>query len=250
MPTHSEAARGAARISVKLARPLGHSILARGFFISFEGGEGVGKTTQIKRLADFLRDAGHDVVETREPGGSPGAEAVRHVLLSGAAEALGAKLEAILFAAARSDHVETVIRPAVEAGKIVLTDRFMDSSRVYQGVTGGLAPDFMTALERTTVNGMVPDLTFMLDIEPEEGLRRAAARRAEGEAADRFEKEQVAIHRKRREAFLEIARNEPDRCIVVDASADAEAIAAEIRSRVMDALPGGAKTTPRKAPAK
>ncbi|MBO6901779.1 MAG: dTMP kinase [Rhizobiaceae bacterium] len=224
--------------------------MARGFFISFEGGEGVGKTTQIKRLAESLREAGHDVVETREPGGSPGAEAVRHVLLSGAAEALGAKLEAVLFAAARSDHVETVIRPAVEAGKIVLTDRFMDSSRVYQGVTGGLAPDFMTPLERATVNGMVPDLTFMLDIEPEEGLRRAAARRAEGEAADRFEKEQVAIHRKRREAFLEIARNEPDRCVVVDASADAEAIAAEIHSRVMNALRDDAKMVRKKAPAK
>ncbi|MCC0043748.1 MAG: dTMP kinase [Brucellaceae bacterium] len=223
--------------------------MARGFFISFEGGEGVGKTTQIKHLAKHLRDAGYDVIETREPGGSPGAEAVRHVLLSGAAEALGAELEAILFAAARSDHVETVIRPAVEAGKIVLTDRFMDSSRVYQGVTGGLSGDFMTALERATVNGMLPDLTFILDIEPEEGLKRAAERRAEGEIPDRFEKEQVAIHRKRRKAFLAIAKNEPDRCVVVDASADAEAIANKIRDRVMDAL-SDIKPVQKKAAAK
>jgi dTMP kinase len=210
--------------------------LARGLFISFEGGEGVGKTTQIKRLANTLREKGHTVVETREPGGSPGAEAVRHVLLSGAAEALGAKMEAVLFAAARSDHVETVIRPAVDAGKIVLTDRFMDSSRVYQGVTGGLEPEFMAALERVTVNGMVPDLTIILDIDPEEGLRRAAARRASGENADRYEKEQVDIHHRRREAFLEIARSEPERCIVIDAAADEDTIAAVVLTAANDAL--------------
>ncbi len=218
--------------------------MARGHFISFEGGEGVGKTTQIKRLAEALRGMGHDVVETREPGGSPGAEAVRHVLLSGAAEALGPKLEAVLFAAARSDHVENVIRPAVETGKIVLTDRFMDSSRVYQGVTGGLAPDFMAALERVTVNGMVPDLTIMLDIEPEEGLRRASARRASGEAADRYEKEQVDIHRRRRDAFLEIAKAEPERCVVIDASADEDTIAAAVLEAVRGAIDsnGSSKT--------
>ncbi|MBO6719858.1 MAG: dTMP kinase [Rhizobiaceae bacterium] len=206
--------------------------MARGFFISFEGGEGVGKTTQIKRLAASLREMGHNVHETREPGGSPGAEAVRHVLLSGAAEALGPGMEAILFAAARSDHVETVIRPAVEAGTIVLTDRFMDSSRVYQGVTGGLDPAFMAALERVTVNGMVPDLTIILDIEPEEGLRRASARRGEGEDADRYEKEQVAIHRRRRKAFLDIAEAEPERCVVIDASAGEEDIAAKVLETV------------------
>lgn len=210
--------------------------MARGFFISFEGGEGVGKTTQIRRLAAALREMGREVIETREPGGSPGAEAVRHVLLSGAAEALGPRMEAILFAAARSDHVETVIRPAIEAGKIVLTDRFMDSSRVYQGVTGGLDPDFMAALERVTVNGMVPDLTIILDIEPEEGLRRAAARRVSGESADRYEKEQLDIHRRRREAFLEIARKEPGRCVVVDASNDESAIASTVFHAVAEAM--------------
>ena len=220
--------------------------MARGFFISFEGGEGVGKTTQIQRLAASLRDMGHEVLTTREPGGSPGAEAVRHVLLSGAAEALGAKMEALLFAAARSDHVETVIRPAIDAGKIVLTDRFMDSSRVYQGVTGGLEPEFMTALERITVNGMVPDLTIILDIEPEEGLRRASARRASGEDADRYEKERLDIHRKRREAFLAIARQEPRRCVVIDAAADEEKIAIEVLDRVRAALADSAGDTARK----
>jgi dTMP kinase len=220
--------------------------LARGYFISFEGGEGVGKTTQIKRLAASLRELGHEVLETREPGGSPGAEAVRHVLLSGAAEALGPKLEAVLFAAARSDHVETVIRPAIEAGGIVLTDRFMDSSRVYQGVTGGLEPDFMAALERVTVNGMTPDLTIILDIEPEEGLKRASARRASGESADRFEKEQLEIHRRRREAFLDIARAEPERCVVIDAAADEDAIAAAVLDAVKNAMTGRAANKQRR----
>jgi len=210
--------------------------LARGLFISFEGGEGVGKTTQIRRLAASLRKMGHAVVETREPGGSPGAEAVRHVLLSGAAEALGPRMEAMLFAAARSDHVETVIRPAIDTGSIVLSDRFMDSSRVYQGVTGGLDPAFMAALERVTVNGMTPDLTIILDIEPEEGLRRATARRASGESADRYEKEQLDIHRRRREAFLAIARAEPGRCVVIDASTDEDTIASAVLAAARQAL--------------
>ena len=113
---------------------------ANGLFITFEGGEGAGKSTQITRLAEKLRARGYDVLVTREPGGSPGAEAVRHVLLSGAAEPFGPQMEAMLFAAARSDHVEQVIRPAVERGAIVLCDRFLDSSRVYQGVTGDLDP--------------------------------------------------------------------------------------------------------------
>jgi dTMP kinase len=210
--------------------------LPRGFFITFEGGEGAGKSTQIRLLAATLRADGHDVLVTREPGGSPGAEAVRHVLLSGAAEPFGPQLEALLFAAARSDHVEQVIRPAVAAGRIVLCDRFMDSSRVYQGVTGNIDPDFMAALERITVNGMVPDLTIILDIDPEEGLRRASARRESGEGADRYEKEQLAIHQRRREAFLAIAAAEPDRCVVVDAGEPEAQAAADIEKIVRAAL--------------
>ena len=201
--------------------------MARGIFITFEGGEGAGKSTQIARLAATLRELGHEVVVTREPGGSPGAEAVRHVILSGAAEPFGPAMEAILFAAARADHVDQVIRPAVERGAIVLCDRFMDSSRVYQGVTGDLDPAFMGTLEKVTVAGMVPDLTLILDLDPEEGLRRAAARRGEG-SADRYEKETLAIHRRRREAFLEIARTEPRRCVVVDAAKSPAKVATAI----------------------
>lgn len=208
-----------------------------GLFITFEGGEGVGKSTQIDALASHLRERGHDVVVTREPGGSPGAEAVRHVLLSGAAEGGGPRLEALLFAAARSDHLEQVIRPALRAGCIVLCDRFVDSSRVYQGVTGGLDQGFMETLERVTVEGTMPDLTFVLDLDPAEGLRRAHLRR-EGNDADRFEKETVEIHDRRRAAFLAIADKEPERCRVIDASRDKDAISAEIIAIVDDVLAG------------
>jgi dTMP kinase len=192
--------------------------VAKGFFITFEGGEGAGKSTQIERLAAKLRAKKYAILVTREPGGSPGAEAVRHVLLSGAAEPFGPKMEALLFAAARSDHVEQVIRPAIERGVIVLCDRFIDSSRVYQGVTGGLDPAFMEVVEQVSINGMVPDMTLILDIDPAEGLKRAAVRRSPNDLPDRFEKETVSIHQQRREAFLAIAASEPERCVVIDAS--------------------------------
>jgi dTMP kinase len=158
-----------------------------GLFVTFEGGEGAGKSTQIRRLADQLRRRGHDVLMTREPGGSPGAEAVRHVLLSGAAEEFGVRMEAILFAAARNDHVEEVIRPALESGAVVLCDRFIDSSRVYQGVTGNLEPDYIEALQRVAINGVVPDCTLILDLPAEVGLKRARKRGADS-APDRFER--------------------------------------------------------------
>lgn len=199
--------------------------------MTFEGGEGAGKSTQIVRLAEALRADGLDVLVTREPGGSPGAEAVRHVLLSGAAETFGPAMEAILFAAARSDHVEQVIRPAVEKGRVVLCDRFLDSSRVYQGVTGDLDAGFMRALEAVAINGMVPDLTIILDLDPALGLARAAERRG-GDTADRFEKETLDIHERRRRAFLDIAKREPERCVVVDASAPAGKVAADIEQAV------------------
>jgi dTMP kinase len=192
--------------------------VAKGFFITFEGGEGAGKSTQIERLAAKLRAKKYAILVTREPGGSPGAEAVRHVLLSGAAEPFGPKMEALLFAAARSDHVEQVIRPAIERGVIVLCDRFIDSSRVYQGVTGGLDPAFMEVVEQVSINGMVPDMTLILDIDPAEGLKRAAVRRSPNDVPDRFEKETVSIHQQRRDAFLAIAASEPERCVVIDAS--------------------------------
>ncbi len=201
---------------------------ANGLFVSFEGGEGAGKSTQIRRLAERLRERGHDVLVTREPGGSPGAEAARHVLLSGAAETFGTRMEAILFAAARNDHVEEVIRPALARGTIVLCDRFMDSSRVYQGVTGNLESDYIEALQRIAVNGVVPDCTLILDIPAEVGLGRARRRASAIAAPDRFEKEEMQTHEKRREAFLDIAVREPDRCHVIDAQRPEDDIAAEI----------------------
>lgn len=209
--------------------------MAQGLFITFEGGEGAGKSTQIKRLAAKLHAKGYALTVTREPGGSPGAEAVRHVLLSGAAEPFGPAMEALLFAAARSDHVEQVIRPAVERGEIVLCDRFLDSSRVYQGATSDLAPELLATIERVAINGMMPDMTLILDLDPEEGLRRASARRG-ADVPDRFEKETLAVHRRRREAYLAIAEKEPDRCIVIDASGDPATVENIVTAAVFAAL--------------
>lgn len=199
--------------------------------MTFEGGEGAGKSTQINLLAEALRRQGFDVLVTREPGGSPGAEAIRHVLLSGAAEEFGIRMEAILFAAARNDHVEEVIRPALNSGAVVLCDRFMDSSRVYQGVTGNLEGEFVEALQRVAVNGLQPDCTIILDLPAETGLARARIRSGGG-APDRFEREEVQTHEKRREAYLEIAAAEPARCRVVNADRGEKEIAADILAAV------------------
>ncbi len=213
-----------------------------GLFVTFEGGEGAGKSTQIRRLADRLRRAGHDVLLTREPGGSPGAEAVRHVLLSGAAEAYGTRMEAILFAAARNDHVEEVIRPALKTGAIVLCDRFIDSSRVYQGATGNLDPDLIEALQRIAIDGVLPDCTIILDLPAEKGLERA--RRRGGDAApDRFEREEVETHETRREAYLAIAENDPSRCRVIDAERSEDEIAEEIAAIIEPMAKISAATT-------
>lgn len=205
-----------------------------GFFITFEGGEGAGKSTQMAMLAGSLKASNHDVAVTREPGGSPGAEAVRHVILSGLAEPYGPVMEAVLFATSRNDHVEQVIRPAVAAGKIVISDRFADSSRVYQGMSGALDYDFVEQLQQLAINRMTPDLTIIMDIDPKIGLERAAIRRAG--PADRFEKETVAMHQKRREGFLTIAKREPNRCVVIDATQDQAVIAAEILALVNSRL--------------
>ena len=212
-----------------------------GLFISFEGGEGAGKSTQIRLLAEALRSRGHDVLVTREPGGSPGAEAVRHVLLSGAAEMFGTRMEAILFAAARNDHVEEVIKPALARGTMVLCDRFVDSSRVYQGVTGNLEPAFIEALQRVAVNGVMPDGTLILDLPAAVGLERARKRGAAASVQtdpDRFEKEQMETQEKRREAFLDIAARDPARCHVIDAQRAQHMIADEILSIVTHMLAG------------
>ncbi len=223
-----------------------------GLFISFEGGEGAGKSTQIRLLAEALEADGRTVIVTREPGGSPGAEAVRHVILSGAAEAFGTRMEAILFAAARNDHVEEVIRPALARGTVVLCDRFMDSSRVYQGVTGNLEPDFIETLQRIAVDGVVPDCTLILDLPASIGLERARQRGSAAlSAPDRFEKEEMETHEKRREAFLDIAAGDPGRCHVIDALKAPEEIAASIHAIVGEILAshaGQAESGPETAP--
>lgn len=198
-----------------------------GLFITFEGGEGAGKSTQIALLAEHLRTIGLDPLITREPGGSAGAEAVRHVILSGNAESYGPAMEALLFAAARADHVDQLIRPALAENRIVLCDRFIDSSRAYQGVTGNLDATYMAAIERIAIDGAMPDLTIILDIPAEKGLSRANKRRGT-DVADRFEKEAIAVHEARRQAFLAIAKAEPERCKVINADRDLDAISADI----------------------
>lgn len=194
-----------------------------GVFISFEGGEGAGKSTQIKRLHDRLTAQGHTVLITREPGGTPGAEAVRKVILSGAAKHWGVAAEAVLFAAARADNVSSIIKPALKRGEIVLSDRFFDSSRVYQGVSGGVPDHILEPMQQVAIDGAVPDLTFILDIDPETGLERAAKVWAD-EGPDRFESDELVEQQERRAGFLAIAEREPDRCIVVDASQDVDQI--------------------------
>ncbi|WP_320202322.1 dTMP kinase [Agrobacterium rosae] len=203
-----------------------------GLFISFEGGEGAGKSTQIRLLAETLRERGLEVVVTREPGGSPGAEAVRHVLLSGAAEPFGVRMEAMLFAAARNDHVEEVIRPALEKGTVVLCDRFLDSSRVYQGTTGNLEPEFIETLQRIAIDGTMPEMTLIFDISAAAGLARARKRADEGATPDRFEKEELETHEKRREAYLDIALNEPRRCRIVNADQPQDKVTEDVLSFV------------------
>jgi dTMP kinase len=203
----------------------------RGKFITFEGGEGSGKSTQAKLLAEKLRALGVGVKLTREPGGSPAAEVIRHILLSGAAKPLGAEAEAMLFAAARDDHLATTIRPALEKGIWVISDRFADSTRVYQGTLGEVDPRLIRRLERIIVGDTWPDLTFILDVPADEGLRRAHHRRGEGEV-DRFESENTEFHSKLREAYRQLAASEPARCVLIDSTQPKEKVAEQIWSIV------------------
>jgi dTMP kinase len=209
---------------------------ARGCFITFEGGEGSGKSTQIKQLAERLDRLHVRALVTREPGGSPGAEIIRHVVLAGMGKLLGSDAEALLFAAARDDHVNNVIAPALAQGIWVLCDRFADSTRAYQGRVGQVDMKFLDALERVTIGDLKPDLTFILDVPTEVGMQRAAARRG-GAVADRFEAEDVAFHRKLRDAYREIAAAEPHRCILIDATQTVDQVAAQIWAGVQARLP-------------
>jgi len=210
-------------------------------FITFEGGEGGGKTTQAGLLAERLRRAGLDVLQTREPGGTPRAEAIRDVLLSGKAKLFGPLGEAVLFYAARESHLELAIRPALERGSWVVCDRFSDSTRAYQGAAGGLPLSVLDTLEAAVVGATKPDLTFIFDIPAEEGLRRAALRRKETEGQqsaipDRFEGMNLPFHKTLREEFLEIAKANPERCVVVDARASIQQLSSTVWATVRDRL--------------
>ena len=205
----------------------------RGRFITFEGGEGSGKSTQIKTLAQRLDAAKLRAIVTREPGGSPGAEIIRHLVLSGMGKLLGAEAETLLFAAARDDHVRTVIQPALNQGIWVLCDRFSDSTRVYQGRLGKVSSELLNAMERVTIGDLKPDLTVILDVPVEIGMARAASRRGSG-APDRFEAEDVRFHQELRDAYRQIAATEPQRCVLIDATDNADTVAANVWSAVRE----------------
>ena len=207
----------------------------RGKFISFEGGEGSGKSTQIKLLAERLAAAKLRTIVTREPGGSPGAEIIRHLVLSGMGKLLGPDAETLLFAAARDDHVRTVIRPALNQGTWVLCDRFSDSTRAYQGRLGNVPQGVLNAMQRVTIGDLKPDLTIILDLPVEIGLKRAAARRGAG-APDRFEAEDIRFHQELRDAYRQIAAEDPDRCVLIDATPSPDVVAAQVWTALRDHL--------------
>lgn len=209
-------------------------------FITFEGGEGVGKSTQVRRLLNNLGREGIDVVRTREPGGTPKAEAIRSFILQGRSEAWGAGAEAVLFAAARLDHITQLIAPNLAKGTWVISDRFCDSTRAYQGLTGGVDDRLINALEDLALDGHNPDLTIMLDMDPETAFRRVEQRTIEDGlqlTGDRFEKEELEWHKVLRANFLDIARNNPDRCVVISAEQGEEALESAIWSLVTSRFP-------------
>jgi dTMP kinase len=219
-------------------------VSGRGRFITLEGGEGAGKSAQARRLAARLAGLGLETVSTREPGGTPQAERLRELILSGALRAQGPAAEAIAFCAARIDHIDNLIRPALARGAWVVCDRFADSTRAYQGAADRLGAAFIDRLEQVTVGEDRPDLTLMLDLPAELGLARAAVRRGPANGADRFEREGLHFHRTLRAAFLAIARAAPARCVVIKASADeatvAEMVWASVRERLGAFLPEAA----------
>jgi dTMP kinase len=204
-----------------------------GLFITFEGGEGAGKTTQINRLAQSLTEQSHKVITTREPGGTPEAEKIRDLLVQRDGGQWSPISEALLLFAARSLHAERVIKPALDEGKIVICDRFTDSTRAYQGYGHELDLKVIEDLVDTVLGGLEPNLTFILDIEPESGLSRSERRLASEaldikQREDRFENLEIEFHEKLRQGFLEIAKNNPDRCKVLDATQSIDDISQEI----------------------
>ena len=209
--------------------------MARGIFITFEGGEGAGKSTQLARLAERLEAAGRSVVRTREPGGSPGAEAIRALLVNGEADRWSPTTETLLMYAARRDHIERVIAPALARGAVVLCDRFADSTRAYQGAGGGAPASLIAALEADVLDDLHPDLTLILDLPTVTGLARAVGR---GGAEARFESKGLAFHERLRAGFLAIADAEPERCLVIDADRTESAVAASIWAAVETRIVG------------
>jgi len=201
-------------------------------FITLEGGEGTGKSTQGRLLADRLVAAGIDCLVTREPGGSPFAEEIRALLLGGRLPARGPLSEALLFLAARADHVAETIAPALAAGRWVICDRFSDSTWVYQGVAGRVPRATLAELDRLILGGLKPDLTLILDLPPEVGLARAGVRRAAGTGADPFEGRDLAYHETLRAGFRTIAENEPDRCVLIDATGAIHEVAERVWAAV------------------
>jgi dTMP kinase len=199
-------------------------------FITFEGGEGTGKSTQIRLLCDRLRAQGIPFVATREPGGTPEAEALRGLLVTGDTGRWSATAEALINYAARDSHLAQVIRPALAAGSHVICDRFMDSTRAYQGHAGGCDLAFIDVLERQVVGATRPDLTLIFDLDPEQGLARAKARGGE----DRYERKGLAFHARLRDGFLSIARAEPQRCRIIDSGGSV----AQTTAAVIAALAG------------
>ena len=200
-----------------------------GWFIVFEGGEGAGKSTQEALLAQWLAEQGHSVVRTREPGGTPAGEAIRAVLLGNEYTGLSDRAEALLFAAARGEHVAQVIQPALEQGSIVICDRYLDSSVAYQGYGRDLGVDRVRDLSMWATGGLVPDLTILLDVDPSVGLSRV-------ESPDRLESEPIEYHEAVRAGFLDIASKDPSRYLVVDASGSKDEIAAIISARVSELM--------------
>src|SRR5690606_2829693 len=213
--------------------------MPRGRFITFEGGEGTGKSTHTRLLAAALEDRGREVVLTREPGGTPEAEKVRALLVTGDVSRWSPTAEALLNYAARDDHIRRVIAPALARGAWVISDRFHDSTRAYPGINGGADMDPIATLETCVLGETVPDLTFVLDVGSREGLSRAAGRiGAPGDPEDRFERKGEDFHRRLREAFLHIARSDPERCIVIDTTRSVEEVAASIWQGVVSRLGG------------
>ena len=203
-----------------------------GKFITFEGGEGAGKSTQCALLADRLGRTGLDVAVTREPGGTPSAEAIRALLVDGAVDRWDAVAEALLHSAARRAHLVELVRPALERGQWVISDRFADSTMAYQGYAMGLGRAAIETLNRIVLDDFAPDLTVVLDLPVEQGLARAAKRGG----ADRYERMGHAFHQSLRDAFLDIAKREPDRCCVIDGSQDQEAVAQAVHTVTVDRL--------------